>query len=42
MKREDKGVWSAVINRDLEHYQYMFLVLVNQEWHEAVDPYAER
>jgi pullulanase len=40
MKREDKGIWSAVINRDLEAYQYTFLVLVNQEWCEAVDPYV--
>jgi pullulanase len=40
MKREDKGIWSAVKNQDLEGYQYTFLVLVNQEWREAVDPYT--
>ncbi len=40
MKREDKGVWSVNLNQDLEYYQYMFLVLVNQEWCEVVDPYA--
>lgn len=40
MKREDKGVWSVVMNGDLELYQYTFLILVNQEWREAVDPYA--
>ena len=40
MRRKDKGVWSAVVNADLELYQYTFLVLVNQEWQESVDPYA--
>jgi pullulanase len=40
LKREDKGVWSLVFNLDLEYYQYTYLVLVNQEWREAVDPYA--
>lgn len=40
LKREDRGVWSLVFNLDLEYYQYTYLVLVNQEWREAVDPYA--
>jgi pullulanase len=40
MKRDDKGVWSVVIHDDLELYQYTFLILVNQEWRESVDPYA--
>ncbi|WHX99652.1 type I pullulanase [Neobacillus sp. DY30] len=40
MKREDKGVWSIVMNIDLELYQYTFLLLINQEWRESVDPYA--
>ncbi|MFP5114572.1 type I pullulanase [Bacillaceae bacterium C204] len=41
MKREDHGIWSVAVNRDLELYQYSFLILVNQEWCEAVDPYAK-
>ncbi|MDR4948914.1 type I pullulanase [Neobacillus cucumis] len=41
MKRESSGVWSISLNRDLEYYQYSFLVLVNQEWRDAVDPYAK-
>lgn len=41
MKREDFGVWTVGVNRDLELYQYSFLVQINQEWHEAVDPYAK-
>ncbi|PLS02028.1 type I pullulanase [Neobacillus cucumis] len=41
MKREDNGVWSVCLNRNLEFYQYSFLVLVNQEWREAVDPYVK-
>jgi pullulanase len=40
MKREEKGIWSANISQDLEHYQYTFRVCVNREWREAVDPYA--
>ncbi len=41
MRREEYGVWSVCLNRDLEFHQYSFLVLVNQEWREAVDPYAK-
>ncbi|MDP4085906.1 MAG: type I pullulanase [Bacillota bacterium] len=41
MKREEKGVWTAYIHKDLEYYQYTFLVCVNQEFSEAVDPYAK-
>lgn len=40
MRREEKGVWSTVVHSDLELYQYTFLVLVNQEWRESVDPYT--
>ncbi|WP_144555174.1 type I pullulanase [Bacillus sp. X1(2014)] len=41
MRREDRGIWSVAISRDIELYQYSFLILVNQEWREAVDPYAK-
>ena len=41
MKRENRGIWSVLINGDLETFQYTFLVQVNQEWCEAVDPYAK-
>jgi pullulanase len=41
MIREDRGVWSYTVNKDLELYQYTFLILVNQEWSEAVDPYVK-
>jgi pullulanase len=41
MKRCGQGVWSVFINHDLEYFQYSFLVLVNQEWREAVDPYVK-
>jgi pullulanase len=40
MRREEKGVWSTVVHSDLELYQYTFLILVNKEWRESVDPYA--
>ncbi|MEH7353690.1 type I pullulanase [Neobacillus drentensis] len=41
MRREARGIWSVSVNRDVEAYQYSFLVLVNQEWREAVDPYVK-
>ncbi|MEH7442529.1 type I pullulanase [Bacillus sp. JJ1122] len=40
MDRVDKGIWSIAVDRNLESYQYTFLVCVNLEWREAVDPYA--
>ncbi|MBT2644017.1 type I pullulanase [Bacillus sp. ISL-41] len=40
MKRVDKGVWSIEVDRNLELYKYSFLVCINLEWREAVDPYA--
>ncbi|MBT2680741.1 type I pullulanase [Bacillus sp. ISL-35] len=40
MKRTGKGVWSISVDRDLELYRYSFLVCINLEWREAVDPYA--
>ncbi|MBL4951913.1 type I pullulanase [Neobacillus sp. YIM B02564] len=41
LKRGDKGIWSVIVSRDLEYYQYSYLVQVNQEWREAVDPYVK-
>ncbi|WP_053367430.1 type I pullulanase [Bacillus sp. FJAT-27245] len=40
MEREEKGVWAVELGRDLEHARYTYMVSVNQEWREAVDPYA--
>ncbi|MGN7401385.1 type I pullulanase [Cytobacillus praedii] len=40
MMRKEKGVWQAAVTGDLECYCYSFLVYVNLEWREAVDPYA--
>lgn len=40
LKRGDKGVWRTTVNKRLENYYYSYLVLVNLEWREAVDPYA--
>ncbi|ALC89631.1 pullulanase [Bacillus sp. FJAT-18017] len=40
LSRGEKGVWSAELARDLEFYRYTFMVLVNHEWREAVDPYS--
>lgn len=40
MKRMDKGVWSIEVDRNLELFCYTFLVCINLEWREAVDPYA--
>ncbi|MFZ7944940.1 MULTISPECIES: type I pullulanase [Bacillaceae] len=41
MRREDRGIWSVGVNRDLDTFQYSFLVFVNQEWREVVDPYVK-
>ncbi|MEH7331538.1 type I pullulanase [Neobacillus drentensis] len=41
MKREDRGIWSVTVNGDLEYYHYSFLVHVNLEWREVVDPYVK-
>ncbi|HAQ07135.1 MAG TPA: type I pullulanase [Bacillus bacterium] len=40
MERMDKGIWSIEVDRRLELYRYSFLVCINLEWREAVDPYA--
>lgn len=40
MVRQEKGVWSVQINEDLEGYFYSYLVLINLEWTEAIDPYC--
>lgn len=36
----DHGVWTVKVEEDLEFYCYSYLVCVNLEWKEAVDPYA--
>jgi pullulanase len=40
MKREERGIWSIAVHREIESWCYSFLVLINQEWREAVDPYV--
>jgi pullulanase len=40
MIRGEKGVWSYSVERDVESYRYMYLVCVNLQWKEALDPYA--
>lgn len=40
MCRQDKGVWSVEVNENLEGHYYSFLVLVNLEWSEVMDPYC--
>lgn len=40
MARGDKGVWSCEVFGDLDRFLYSFLVCINLEWREAVDPYA--
>ncbi|WP_066311074.1 type I pullulanase [Bacillus sp. FJAT-29814] len=41
MKREERGVWAISVKGDLELSQYSYLVQVNREWREAVDPYTK-
>lgn len=39
MKRKNKGVWEVSVNRDLLHVPYNYLVRVNGQITETVDPY---
>ncbi|MEG0393225.1 MAG: type I pullulanase [Anaerorhabdus sp.] len=40
MKRSDKGVYRLHVEEDLKNSTYTYLVHVNDEIHEATDPYA--
>ncbi|MGP7818402.1 type I pullulanase [Niallia sp. 01092] len=40
MIRIEKGVWTTTVAEQLEGFYYTYLVLINLEWREAVDPYA--
>lgn len=40
MTRGERGVWSCEAAGDLDRFLYSFLVCINLEWKEAVDPYA--
>jgi pullulanase len=40
MARQEKGVWTISVAKNLEGYYYTYLVCVNLVWREAVDPYA--
>ncbi|WP_462411274.1 type I pullulanase [Neobacillus sp. Marseille-QA0830] len=41
MKRGESGEWSVRVKGNLELYQYNFLIQINREWREAVDPYVK-
>ncbi|MBD1380183.1 type I pullulanase [Metabacillus arenae] len=40
LHRQERGVWSATLAGDYEHYYYSYLICINLKWREAVDPYA--
>ena len=40
MERKEQGVWQLTVAKDIENFLYSFVVCVNLEWKEAVDPYA--
>lgn len=40
MVRHQQGVFVVEVNRNLELYRYTFLVCINLQWREAIDPYA--
>lgn len=40
MKREEKGVFSVAVKKNLLGMRYTFLVRVNGQWNEIVDPYT--
>ncbi len=40
LMRMEKGVWTVSIRRDIEYFRYSYLICVNLQWKEAVDPYT--
>lgn len=40
MEKEDRGIFSITISKNVEGYHYTFLVRVNGKWNEIVDPYT--
>ncbi|MGI6512414.1 MAG: type I pullulanase [Catenisphaera adipataccumulans] len=40
MHREEKGVFSVTVHKDLLKARYTFMVRVNGKWNEIVDPYT--
>lgn len=40
MQRKEKGLWTVSVKGNLDRWRYTYLVCVNKEWQEAVDPYA--
>lgn len=41
LERGDKGVWRLTLNGDYDGCEYVYLVKVNGDWAETVDPYAK-
>lgn len=41
LDREGTGVWKVIINKNIEGATYLYRVCVDQNWREAVDPYAK-
>jgi pullulanase len=40
LMRMERGVWTVSIRRDIEYFRYSYLICVNLQWKEAVDPYT--
>lgn len=40
-KNEDNGVWEGTLDGDYEGYFYTYVMKINNEYHEAMDPYAK-
>lgn len=40
MKRGDKGVYEVKVKRDLDKYEYVYMIGMNGNYIESVDPYA--
>ena len=40
LSRIEKGVWTVSVRKDVEYYRYTYLICVNLQWKEAVDPYT--
>ena len=40
LSRIEKGVWTVLVGKDVEYYRYTYIICVNLQWKEAVDPYT--
>ncbi len=38
--RQERGVWTTTVEKNLDGYSYIYLLKINNAWEQATDPYA--